>query len=107
LKLIGELTKGMNLGRSDYRKTCKGNLYLPENPTIGRFVEQEQSLRSQRIVLIDRISSLYFLIALINAIKKNNIHPPEELMTQAEIRARTGNAWFISIGGNNLMECKQ
>ena len=80
---------------------------LVSNPTIGRFVEQEQSLRSQRIVLIDRISSLYFLIALINAIKKNNIHPPEELMTQAEIRARTGNAWFISIGGNNLMECKQ
>lgn len=80
---------------------------LVSNPTVGRFVEQERSLREQRIKLIDRISSTYFLIAIINALKQHNIHPSEEIMTQAEIRARTGNAWFISIGGNDLMECKK
>lgn len=79
---------------------------LVSNPVVGRFVEQEHSLAEERIQLIDRISSLYFLIALIKAIKQNNIHPSESIMTQAEIRARTGNAWFISIGGTNLMECR-
>ena len=35
MKLIGELTKGMNLGRSDFRRAGKGNLYLSEEPIIG------------------------------------------------------------------------
>ena len=80
---------------------------LISNPTVGRFVEQERSLQEQRIHLIDKISSTYFLIAIIKALRKNKINPSESIMTQAEIAARTGNAWFISIGGEDLIECTQ
>ncbi len=78
---------------------------LVANPMSGRFIEQEISLEEQRAVLIDRISNTYFLIALIRAIKKRHVTVPSHILTDAEIAARTGNAWFISIGGNSMLTC--
>jgi hypothetical protein len=75
------------------------------NSDTIKFSDQQQKLYFLRIEMIDKLSSVYFFNAMLNALKNLKIEVPEEKMIMYEIIDRKQNGWLKSFTGLDLYEC--
>lgn len=75
------------------------------NPDTIKFGEQEHKLYMMRIEMIDRLSSIYYFSAMLNAAQTLKIKIPEEQMIIFKIIDRKNNGWLRSYAGFDLYTC--
>lgn len=75
------------------------------NSDTIKFSDQQQKLYFLRIEMIEKLSSVYFFNAMINALKNLKVEVPEEKMIIYEIINRKQNGWLKSFTGVDLYEC--
>ena len=75
------------------------------NPDTIKFGEQEHKLYLMRIEMIDRLSSVYYFSAMMNAVQSLKIKIPDEQMLVFRIIDKKNNGWLRSYAGFDLYTC--
>ena len=75
------------------------------NSDTIKFGEQEHKLYLMRIEMVDRLSSVYYFSAMMNAVEELGVKIPEEQKIVFKIIDKKNNGWLRSYAGFDLYSC--
>jgi hypothetical protein len=78
---------------------------LMYNSDMIRFSDQQQKLYIFRMEMVDKLSHIYFFVAMLKAVTFLSVKVPEEKMIVFQLTAKKYNGWFKSVAGFDLDKC--